>query len=259
MSPSRPPYTEFRRRLLAREHLLGTFVKTPTTHSTEILGTIGFDFVIMDQEHAPWDRGAIDMVSLAARAVNIAGIVRVGDPSASNILSVLDCGAMGVMVPHVDSAAKAKEIAAACRYRGGARGFANTTRAGAYGGASFKDHMDAQDAQITCIAMIEDVAAIDRIDEIMRVKGIDAYFIGRGDLTAAIGADAQTSPETLKLVERVMKAGREADVPIIMLASSKADAIAMKKLGASAFIISNDQNLMKTAALAALKEYAGPL
>ena len=111
----RPPYTDFRRRLKAREHVLGSFIKTPTSHATEILGILGFDFVIIDQEHAPIDRGAVDVMVLAARASNIAGIVRVGDPGDANILSVLDCGAAGIMVPHVDSAAKAREIAAACR------------------------------------------------------------------------------------------------------------------------------------------------
>jgi 2-keto-3-deoxy-L-rhamnonate aldolase RhmA len=256
---SRPSYTEFRRRLIAREHVLGTFVKTPTTHSTEILGLLGFDFVIMDQEHSPWDRAAIDVVSLAARASNVAGLVRVGDPSDANILSVLDSGAAGVMVPHVDSPEKAKQIVAACRYRGGARGFANTTRAGRFGGLTTKEHVEAADSQIAVVAMIEDIRAVDNIDEIVKVKGVDCFFIGRGDLTAAIGANSQTSPETRKLVDRVMAAAKRADARVMMLAASRADAIEMKALGASAFIFSNDQNLMKSAAAAALKEYAAPL
>ena len=108
MPDTRRPYTDFRRRLKAREYLLGTFVKTPTTHATEILGMLGFDFVIIDQEHAPIDRGAIDVMVLAARASNTAGIVRVGDPGEANILSVLDCGASGIFVPHVDSPGKAR-------------------------------------------------------------------------------------------------------------------------------------------------------
>jgi 2-keto-3-deoxy-L-rhamnonate aldolase RhmA len=256
---SRPSYTEFRRRLIAREHVLGTFVKTPTTHSTEILGILGFDFVIMDQEHSPWDRGAIDIVTLAARASNLAGIVRVGDPSDANILSVLDCGAAGVMVPHVDSPEKAARIVAACRYRGGSRGYANTTRAGRFGSSTSKEHIEASDSQVSVIAMIEDVHAVENIDAIVAVKGVDCFFIGRGDLSAAIGADAQTSPETRKLVDRVMAAAKKADARVMMLAASRADAVEMKKLGASAFIISNDHSLMKSAAAAALKEYAAPL
>ena len=259
MTTSRSPYTDFRRRLRAREHLLGTFIKTPTTHATEILGMLGFDFVVIDQEHAPFDATTIDVMVLAARASNIAGIVRVGDPGEANILSVLDCGASGILVPHVDSAAKARHVAAACRYRGGRRGFANTTRAGRFGEATFADHMADSDAQVTCIAMIEDVAAIDHVDAIAAVEGIDAFFIGRGDLTAAIGAPSMTSPETRRLVEPIMAAARKAGMPVVMLSPDRHDAVAMARLGASAFLFSSDHGMLKQAAKQALNDFAPPI
>lgn len=259
MTQQRPSYRRFRERLRARDHLLGTFVKTPTTHATEMLGLLGFDFVVFDQEHAPLGHDALDRMILAARASNIAGIVRVGDPSEASILSVLDNGATGVLVPHVATAEKARHIVSCCRYRGGSRGFANTTRAGEYGGVSFSDHMDAQDSETACVAMIEDVAALDEIDEIVRVDGLDAIFIGRGDLTAALGAPSMTSPETHRIVEPIMRAARAADLPVIMLCPDRADAEAMAKLGASAFMISSDHGFMRTAASAALKAFAGPI
>jgi 2-keto-3-deoxy-L-rhamnonate aldolase RhmA len=258
MTP-RPAYTDFRRRLKAREHLLGTFIKTPTTHATEILGMLGFDFVVIDQEHAPFGLNVIDVMVLAARASNIAGIVRIGDPDEANILSVLDCGAAGILVPHVASAAKAREVASACRYRGGRRGFANTTRAGRYGETSFADHMAEQDAGVACIAMIEDLAALDEIEDIAAVEGIDAFFIGRGDLTAAIGAPSMTSPQTHRLVEPIMAAARKAGMPVIMLSPDRDDAVAMARLGASAYMVSSDQGLLKQAARQALKEFAPPI
>lgn len=59
---SRPPANSFRQRLLAGQLLVGTFVKTPTSHTTEILGELGFDFVVVDAEHAPFDRVAIDQI-----------------------------------------------------------------------------------------------------------------------------------------------------------------------------------------------------
>src|SRR5690242_4731879 len=117
------PPAVFRRRFLARERLVGTFVKTPTSHTTEILGDIGFDFVVIDEEHGPFDRITTDQALLGARAAGIAGIVRVPEPSAVRLLAVLDDGAAGVLVPHVDRAAKARDVAASCRYRGGRRGF----------------------------------------------------------------------------------------------------------------------------------------
>lgn len=259
MQKDRPHYRLFRERLQARENVLGTFVKTPTTHATEMLGLLGFDFLVFDQEHAPLGHDALDRMILAARASNIAGIVRVGDPSEANILSVLDCGASGVLVPHVATIEKAKHIVSCCRYRTGRRGFANTTRAGEFGGVSFEDHMNAQDSQIACIAMIEDLAALDEIEGIVEVEGLDAIFIGRGDLTAALGGTSMTSAETHKVVAPIMRAAKNAGMPIIMLSPNREDASAMAKLGASAFLISSDHGFMRTAASAALKEFAGPI
>src|SRR5215475_6975511 len=135
VSPApRPHPSAFRQRFASGEPLVGTFIKTPTSHATEILGDLGFDFVVIDEEHAPFDRASIDVCLLAAKAAGAAGIVRVAAPTAANILSVLDNGAVGVLVPHVNSVAKAKEIVSACRYRGGRRGFAASTRAGRYTG-----------------------------------------------------------------------------------------------------------------------------
>lgn len=256
---TRPHYTEFRKRLLNCDHLLGTFVKTPTSHATEILGSIGFDFVIADQEHSPFDRTSLDQVALAGRASNIATLVRVDQPSAAAILSVLDLGCTGVLVPHVDSPEKAREIAAACRYRGGIRGYSTTNRGGNWGGNSMTDQMDEHDARSTCIAMIEDIHAVDCIDEIAAVEGIDAFFIGRGDLTASLGVPGYKSEAILSLVDRIMTAAMKANKPVMVLPPNREDAIGMSKLGASAFIIANEQGLMKRAALDALKTYAQPL
>ena len=201
--------TGFRARLLGGQRLIGTFIKTPTGHATEILGAVGFDFVVIDEEHAPFDRGTTDQVLLAARAAGTAGLVRVPDARASALLAVLDSGAAGVLVPHVDSAEKARAVVAACRYRSGSRGFSNSPRAGRYGAAGMWEHVDASDAAISVIAMIEDPAAIDTIDAIVATEGLDAVFIGRGDLTVALRAANAAAPEVRAAVERIAKAARE--------------------------------------------------
>jgi 2-keto-3-deoxy-L-rhamnonate aldolase RhmA len=259
MADDRRHWRSFRQRLRARDHLLGTFIKTPTTHATEILGLLGFDFVVFDQEHAPLSSTVLDVMILGARAANVAGIVRVGDPGEANILSVLDNGAAGILVPHVATREKAEQIVAACRYRTGHRGFANTTRAGGFGTVGFTEHMDAQDSEVACIAMIEDVHAVEEIDEIVRVPGIDAIFIGRGDLTAALGAPSMTSPETHEVVAPIMEAARKADMPVIMLCPDREDAARMTRLGASAYLVSSDHGFMKSAAQRALEEFRGPV
>src|SRR5262245_25929488 len=130
----RPHFSSFRRRFSARQAVVGSFIKTPTTHATEIFGALGYDFVVIDEEHAPIDRAMTDVMLLAARASNLAGIVRVSSDDPAKILSCLDCGATGVLVPHVATVEKARAIATAARYRGGRRGYSGSSRAGVYGG-----------------------------------------------------------------------------------------------------------------------------
>jgi staphyloferrin B biosynthesis citrate synthase len=226
----------FRRRFAARERLLGSFIKTPTSHAIEILGDIGFDFAVIDEEHAAFNRESIDIALLAARASGIAGIVRVAEARASSILSALDCGAVGVLVPHVLSVEKAKDVAAWSRYRGGRRGYSGSARAGRYGATPMWTVVDESDARTTVIAMIEDPEALDTIDAIARVEGIDGFFIGRGDLTASLGAASAAAPEVQDAVRRISAAARSANKPVCVMVGSANEAKPFQELGASAFV-----------------------
>jgi staphyloferrin B biosynthesis citrate synthase len=244
--------SSFRQRLLAAEPLVGTFLKTPTGHATEIVGDLGFDFVVIDQEHAPFDRTTTDVALLAARAAGTPALVRVSGPDP--ILSVLDCGATGVLVPHVASAAYAREVAAICRYRGGKRGFATSTRAGRYTAVPMWRHIADSDAKTVFVAQIEDVEALEEVDAIAAVDGVDSLFIGRGDLTAAFGDEAKDPPAVRKAVERICEAARRAHKPISVYVGGAAEAAWLRKLGATTFILSSDQGFLRQAAAQGLNE-----
>jgi staphyloferrin B biosynthesis citrate synthase len=246
---NRPHPSTFRQRFLAGDLLLGTFIKTPTSHTSEIIGALGFDFVVIDEEHAVFDRVSIDQALLGARAAGTAGIVRVAEPSAAKLLAVLDDGAVGVLVPHVSSVAKAKDIVASCRYRGGKRGFSNTNRGGGYGATGIWEHVDARDAETTVIAMIEDPEALDDIDAIVAVEGLDGFFIGRGDLTVALQATGLADPKVRAATEKILAAARKAGKPVCLMIANAAEAADWRALGASAFIVSSDQGFMRAAAL----------
>lgn len=257
-TPARPSPSAFRQRFAAAERLVGTFIKTPTPHAIEILGDLGFDFVVLDEEHAPFDRESIDIALLAARASGTAGIVRVAEASAARILSALDCGATGVLVPHVATVEIARGIAAASRYRGGTRGYSGSPRAGRYGASPVWKTVEAADAQTTVIAMIEDPQAVENIEAIVRVDGVDGFFIGRGDLTVAFGAPSNTAPVIQSAVERITGAARAAGKPVCVMVNSAQEANGFQRLGASAFIVSSDQGFMRRAAAQALEDFAGP-
>ncbi len=181
-------------RLLAREALLGTFVKTPHPAVVEILGALGFDFLVLDGEHAPFDRATTDACLLAARAAGIATLVRVPDASPATILGVLDSGAAGVVVPHVTSVAMARALADAVRYVPGGRDIAGTTRAGHYGLRPLAEHRRAAAAEVTLVCQIEDREGVEQFDAIAAVEGVDALFVGRADLSLSYGRDDFSSP-----------------------------------------------------------------
>ncbi|MBI1291381.1 aldolase [bacterium] len=245
---------DFRERVLAGEQLLGAFVKTPTAHAAEILAQEGFDFVVIDEEHALFNPETTDRILMTCRHAGIAGVVRVSD--IGQILRVLDCGADGVLVPHVDSVERGKAVAAAARYRGGSRGFSNTTRAGHFGKTGMADHIAAQDRRVAVIAMIEDVQAIARIDEIAAVDGLDAFFIGRGDLTVAFEAETAASPDVVGAVDAITVAARRVGRKVFVMSGTPEDAEALSEQGATGFIVASDQGFLREGAKSALQRFS---
>ena len=101
--------------------------------------------------------------------------------------------------------------------------------------------------------MIEDPAALDHLAEIAAVDGIDAFFIGRGDLGAALGAERMNAA-----VKQITAAARAANMPTIALVTGRDDARAMRDQGVAAFVFSNDPTLLKAAAAQAVRDYGDP-
>lgn len=246
----------FRARLHAREKLIGAFVKTPAISTVEILGGTGLDFVVIDQEHAPLDRAAIDGLIPAARWSGLAPLVRVSGPVQDNILSALDGGAAGVLVPHVNSAARASEVARACHYGPGGRGFSGSVRAAGYGAAKLGDHLADCAENVTLIAQIEDGEALGEVDAIAATEGVDAVFLGLGDLTVSLGETDVTAPAVQRAAERIAAAARKAGKPACAMAASRAAAEPLLALGVSAFIIGTDQGFLGNGAKLAVTDFA---
>lgn len=253
---SAPQSDRFRERLRAREPLLGTFIKTPAPHAVEVMGSAGLDFVVIDQEHAPFDRVTLDTLILAGKAAGIAVLVRVPGGEARDILPALDCGAQGVLVPHVDSADRARRVVAEARYSG-QRGFTNSSRAGGYGAAGFQEHIAGSDARTAVLAMVEDLAALAVLPQIVGVEGLDAVFIGRGDLSNALGADSPSAAPVVAATEKIAAAARSAGKALCAHVdrADSPDVSWLRGIGVTAFIVSSDQGLMRRAALQALAAF----
>jgi 2-keto-3-deoxy-L-rhamnonate aldolase RhmA len=231
-------------RLAAGEQLIGTFVKTPSPIVVEVLALAGLDCLCLDAEHAPFDRAAIDLCVMAARANGIDILVRIPSLSAEHVLSALDCGATGIVAPHIRSAGEAADLVRMSHYGHGGRGYAGSSRAARYTTRAMADHLAASAAQTVVIAQIEDPEAIDDIDAIARVDGIDALFVGRVDLTVAYGTTDQDDPKVVAAVEAVCATGVRHGRPTGMFLARESDIGLWAGRGASLFLLGSDHSFM---------------
>ncbi len=242
----------FKSRLRAHDLIIGSWIKTPHPHVVEVLAHSKLDVLVLDAEHAPFDRSSLDSCILAARAGSKAVLVRPQSAAHEHILQALDGGADGVIVPHVRSADAAAEIVRACHYGAAgtypARGYAGSTRAAGYTTLGMAAHRaTAQD--VTVIAQIEDAEALDEIEAIAATPGLDALFIGRADLTISMGANTSDDPRVIAAVDRICAAGVAAGVPVGMFLARVSDVPEWRAKGATLFLLQSDQEfLLKGAA-----------
>lgn len=228
---------------------IGIFVKTASPHVVEVLGLAGLDFLVLDGEHAPFDRNATDLMLLAGRAAGIPMLVRVPDHAPSGISAVLDMGAAGVVAPHVDSAAQATAIVASARFTGGRRGYSPSPRHGGYGTFSREQVIANGDASLV-VCQIESRAGLEQVEAITRVPGLSALFIGRADLAQSLGVDSGRHPLVMEAVVRICAACAGAGVPVLIALESEAEIAPFAALDAHGFVVGTDQSLLRRAAAA---------
>lgn len=234
---------DFRDRLRAGKLLAGTWVKTPHHHVVEVLSFSSLDCLVLDAEHAPFDRTALDLCILAARAGGKTVLVRPSSANHEQILNALDLGADGVILPHIRTAAEAEDAVKACHYVSGGRGYAGSSRAAGYTTKGMARHRT--DAKtITIIAQIEDVEGVDNIDATAAVVGIDALFIGRADLTIAYSAETPDDPVVVDAVDRIVAAGKAAGRTTGMFLGRASDVPMWREKGSSLFILASDHDFL---------------
>src|SRR5690606_16390292 len=193
----------FRQKLLARETLIGTWLSTTSPMLAEVAGVCGYDWLLLDGEHAPNDIPVLTAQLQAINASNSAGIGRPPVNDQTLIKQYLDIGFYNLLIPFIESAEQAAYAVAATRYPpAGVRGVAGMTRASAYG--TEVDYFKQVNDHIGVILQIESRAGVEAVEEIVAVEGVDAIFIGPSDLSAAYGYLGQPQhPEVQKAIAHV--------------------------------------------------------
>ena len=181
------PENRFKTRLLAGDTLIGCWLNLADGYAAEIMGTAGFDWLVIDGEHGPNDLVTIREQMTALAASPSEPVVRVPMDEPWLFKQLLDIGVRTFLVPNVESAEQAEAIVAACRYPpAGIRGAgAALGRASRFG--EIADYMAGADGQICILVQIESRKGLDALEDIAAVEGVDGLFIGPWDLSTDMG------------------------------------------------------------------------
>lgn len=245
------PINTFKQALERGETQIGLFVGLGHGYGAELLGSSGFDWLLIDGEHGPNDLRSIiaQMQALAPHPERL--VVRTADHNPAAIKQLLDGGAQTLMVPMVESAAQAHALVRAMRYPPhGIRGVGTAMARAAHWNA-VSDYFAQADAQMCLIAQIESVEGLAQLDAIVQVPGVDAVFIGPSDLAASMGYLGQPGHPAVKTavedaIARIAAAGKAAGV----FSADPALAAHYQALGARFLLVGVDALLLRNAAVA---------
>lgn len=199
--------------------LCGMSLSTPAPTFVEILGYSGFDFVFIDTEHTTISLEDLSNLIVASELSGIAAIVRVPDNHPSHIRRVLEIGAEGVIIPHVNSREDALRAVQAAKFPPeGIRGVGTMVRSNKFGfpEKGLAEYARCSNEGTTVIPLIEEKEAVENIEEIAEVRGVDALLLGPADLSLSLGLPGQyQNPEVLGSLMHVMAVAKSRGIPVM--------------------------------------------
>lgn len=239
--------------ILSTPGAVGTWVKLPTIESVQILAHAGYDFVVIDQEHAPIDiRTAYQLVNTAT-AEGMLALVRVDELRPASIQRILDAGAAGVLIPHIDTPEQAELAAKSVRFPPfGIRGAGGTSRAGRWGTLPSSDYLASGNTTALCIPQLESRLAIDNVEKIAATEGVDALFVGVADLSMDMGT-SPSDPEVIKVYLHALDVAHRAGKPCGFASGTADGARAALNHGFDFVMASSDTAMLVTEASAVLR------
>jgi len=243
------PKNLFKQALKQGEMQIGCWMSFAEPVTAEIMGTAGFDWLVIDGEHAPNDIRSIRDQLMALPNSSAHPVVRVPVGETWLIKMVLDAGAQTVLVPIVESADQARELVRACRYPPtGARGVgAAASRATMYGQVG--DYVQTADDEICLLVQVENRAGLAALDEILQVEGVDGVFIGPADLSTDMGYRGDsTTPEVRATIADALKRIRAAGKAPGILGTNDEAVQAYRDMGAQFLAVGIDVMLLAQAA-----------
>ena len=247
----------FRQRLLAGQRLIGCWASLGSAITTEVLGVAGFDWILLDAEHAPNDVLSLIPQLMALKDSASAPVVRPSSNNGVEIKRLLDAGFHNFLIPYVESVDEARRAVAATRYPpAGVRGVSVSQRSNRYG--SVADYFKVVNDNIAVVLQIESRAGVAAAAAIAALDGVDGLFIGPSDLAAGYGHLGHPNhPEVQAAMASVLGAARASGKPLGILSPAEADARRYLAQGATFVAVGSDLGVLRMGTQALIDKYRG--
>jgi 4-hydroxy-2-oxoheptanedioate aldolase len=252
------PQNGFKRALAAGKAQIGLWSSLSSNYTVEVIAGAGFDWILLDTEHSPNDLENLLTQLQAAAPYPTHPVVRVAWNDMVTIKRVLDVGAQSLLIPYVSTKAEAQSAVSYTRYPpAGVRGVAGTTRATRFGRVA--DYARRAQEEICVLVQVETQEALDNIEAICGIDGVDGVFIGPADLHASLGhageiANPKVKPMIDDAIRRIRKAGKAPGI----LTPSEADARHWLECGALFVAVGADVGILARGAEALAAKFKKP-
>ncbi len=249
------PFTNaLKKKLKSKEHAMGAWLHLASPIVTELLGLAGFDFLLIDMEHGYGDYQTLLAQLQAMQVGSATPIVRVQWNDCAIIKRVLDMGVKGVMIPCINNRKECEAAIKACKYPPeGTRGI-GPIRAAGYG--DFTSYIEQANSEILVIIQIESEEAVENIDDILQVPGIDMVFIGPNDLAASLGPiNDLKHPTVLKAISKIENATQKTNVALATISNNWDEAQTLYQRGYQMLTLCSDVTLLTQGATELIEKF----
>lgn len=246
---------QLREKLKRGGECYGLYISMSDSSVIEMAAQAGYDFVRIDLEHSLISQSELREMIRVANLVKIPVFIRLAE--LSSISAILDSGADGVVIPHVDSREAAVRAVQETKFAPfGARGLALSQRSALYGETKSQEYIQKTNENILLCVQIEDRVGVENVEEILSVPGVDMVSTGRNDLSQSFGLIGQnTHPDVIAAESRVIEAAMKHKVQPVLLVGSETRRDELHGKGVTCFNIGRDISLMYQAMKRELARY----
>ncbi|MEK3706471.1 aldolase/citrate lyase family protein [Paenibacillus sp. FSL R7-0198] len=230
-------------KIARKQPVYGLFVSIPHPVIIEMIGHAEYDFVIIDLEHAPTSMESVEELVRAAELVGLTPLVRISKVERAEILKVLDCGAQGIVIPHVEQLEQVEEAIRYAYYHPVGMRSLNSGRPGVFGKYPLTEYIGEANEQLMVVPMIESVEGVRQSAQILSHPQVSFVLEGAADLSQSLGVPWQTEhPDVRHALDELHATAQQCEVPYATVTRGVGDMSIWVERGVHIYVLGDDRN-----------------